>query len=410
MSRSLLPAAALLCFTIFARATEWDDLRAQYQFTTVVGGLPSALGGSGNPNEWNNAEGQSALLAELSEPHMAMMDLNGRIFVADKNAHAIRRIDTDGTIHTIAGRNLNEVPVNNAGYNGDGPARLCLLNGPQNAYVMPDGSYYILDSGNFRVRLVDLSGNLTTLVTDTQILNRGLWVSRDGQVIYYCTGTELKRWTPALGNNPGVIIASGLLQTGNIDVDAAGNILISDRNRMGVYRVPPTHGGGIIPETLRVAGVGNSLTTDNGIASNGLPARDVGMREPRGVACHPLGGFFVATHRGGDVWYVDTAGRAWIFIQGDSGNTHVSGSIAVPTTFNVMSEPRSVTVSRSGDVVIACDDAGHIRLVRNIFPLPAAPLWEPLGMQPDGLRLRWQSDAARWYFLEQSTDLKAAAW
>lgn len=400
MLRPLLPIVALSCLLLPASATEWDDLRAQYQFTTVAGGL-GAAGANGNPNEWNNTEGQSALLAELSEPHMAMMDLNGRIFVADKNAHAIRRIDTDGTIHTVAGMNLNEVSPN-SGYTVAGPARQCLLNGPQNAYVMPDGSFYILDSGNFRVCRVDLAGNLTTVITDTQFLNRGLWVSRDEQVIYYCTATELKRWTPG---NPVAVIASGILQTGNIDVDAAGNILICDRNRMGVYRVPPTHGGGVIPETLRVAGVGNSLTTDSGAASNGVLATAVGMREPRGVAYHPLGGFFVATHRGGDVWYVDSAGAAWMFVQGDSGNTHVGGSLAVPTTFNVMSEPRSVTVSRSGDVVIACDDSGHIRLVRNVLPPPAAPVWEPMALQPAGARLRWQSDPARWYYIEQSTGL-----
>ena len=411
MSLPLAFAAALLCLTLSARATEWDDLRAQYQSTTVAGGL-GALGANGNPNEWNNAEGLHALSAELSEPHSAMMDLNGRIFLADKNAHAIRRIDTDGTIHTVAGMNSGEVTGTNAGYNGDGPARQCLLNGPQNAYVLPDGTFYILDSLNFRIRRVDTAGTLTTVITDTQVLNRGLWVSRDGQTIYYCTTTELKRWTPAPApdTNPIQIIAGGFMQTGNIDLDAAGNIYVSDRLKMGVYRVPPAHGGGAVTESMRVAGVGNALTTDSNAASNGMLATQVGMREPRGVAFHPLGGFFVATHRGGDVWYVDTGGRAWMFVEGDSGNTHVGGTVAVPTTFSVMSEPRSVTVSRSGDVVIACDDSGHIRLVRNILPLPAAPQWEPMAIQPGGVRLRWQSDPARWYFMEHSAGLSAGGW
>ena len=408
MTRALLFFATLLCLSSAARSTEWDDLRAQYQFCTVAAGA-GLLRGNGNPDEWNFAEGLSAQAAELSEPHMATMDLNGRIFIADKNAHAIRRVDPDGTISTVAGRNRDEV-FPNAGFNGDGDARACLLNGPQNVYAMPDGSFYILDSGNFRLRRVDLSGNLTTIITDTVILNRGLWVSRDGQLIYYCTTNALKRWTPAMGNGPGMNVATGFAQTGNIDVDATGNIYVSDRTNCAVYRVPPAYGGGAFTDALRVAGLGTANQTDGGPASSGLMATQVGLLEPRGVAFHPLGGYFVATHRGGDVWYIDSGGLARMFIQGDSGNTHVGGSVAVPTTFNIMSEPRSVSVSRTGDVLIACNDSGIVRIVRNILPLPAAPNWESVQIQANGLRLRWESDPARWYFLERSAGLNASGW
>ncbi len=408
MSRPILFLSLLLCLLSPAPATEWDDLRAQFQFCTVAAGLGVA-GANGNPNEWNNAEGLSAQVAELSEPHMATMDLNGRIFIADKNAHAIRRVDTDGTIHTVAGRNLNESSPN-AGFNGDGNARACLLNGPQHAYAMPDGSFYILDSGNFRVRRVDTAGQLTTVITDTVTLNRGLWVRRDGQLIYYCTGTALKRWTPSMGNGPGVNVATGFAQTGNIDVDAAGNIYISDRNNNGVYRVPPGYGGGAFTDSLRVAGLGNAITTDSGPASSGLLATQAGLLEPRGVAFHPLGGYFVATHKGGDVWYIDTGGRAWMFIQGNSANVDNRNPVAVPTAEIIMSEPRSVSVSRTGDVLIASNDSGVIRIVRNTLPLPAAPAWEPLSLLPAGARLRWQSDPVSWYFLEASSDLTSTAW
>jgi len=417
MSRILSSLAVTACLLVPATAAEWDDLRAQYQTVSVVGGLGVASGDN-NPNEWNAAEGQSALAAELSEPHFATEDIYGRILVADKNAHAIRRIDLDGTIHTVAGVNLEDVSgmVSNAGYNGDGPARQRLLNGPQAVYPLPDGTFYIGDSVNRRIRRVDAAGNLSTVITDADILSRGLWVRRDHQVIYYCTigagGTSslLRRWTPANGGGPGTVVASGFIEAGNIDLDAAGNIYVSDRELHGVYRIPPGYGGGAITDALRVAGLGNGNTTDHGPAMNGQPATSVGMRGVRGVAFHPLGGYFVATHRGGDIWYVDSGGRAWMFVQGDNGNTHFGSPAAVPTSFLVMSEPRSVSVSWSGNVVFACNDAGYVRIVRNVLPKSPAPVLDSLTLLPAGARLRWQSDPALWYFLEQSTSLAGNGW
>ena len=182
MIRTLRVPAACFCLCLTATATEWDDIKAQYQNCTLIGGLGQG-DGVDNPNEWNNAEGLSARNAELSEPHSAMADIYGRIYIADKNANAIRRIDSNGTIHTVAGMNLNEMPgaITNAGFNGDGPARQRLLDGPQHAYVMPDGTFYILDSGNHRIRRVDLNGTMTTIINDSAGVNRGLWVRRDAQ-------------------------------------------------------------------------------------------------------------------------------------------------------------------------------------------------------------------------------------
>jgi hypothetical protein len=410
MMRPLFFLAALPCLCFRASATEWQDLTAQYQTVSVLGGLGQG-NGPNNPNEWNNAEGLPATLAELSEPHSAMADIYGRVFVSDKNAHAVRRIDLDGTIHTVAGVNLGEIAGINSGFNGDGPARECLLNGPQNTYPLPDGSFYILDSLNMRIRRVDAAGNLTTVITDTAVLNRGLWVQRDGQVIYYCTNSQLKRWTPSQGNGPGVLVAGGFAETGNIDVDAAGNIFVSDRNLAGVYKIPPNYGGGLMTDAQRVAGLGNASTIDSNSTASGLPATQVGLVGVRGVAFHPLGGFFVATHRGGDVWYIDSAGIAWSFIQGNSGNTHVANPSSVPTLGDVMSEPRSVSVSLSGDVIVACNDAGFVRIARNVLPPPAPPVWDAnTKLTEQGMDLRWQSVPGRWYFLERAAGLGASAW
>lgn len=410
MIRSLRTLAVLCCLQGTVTATEWQDLKAQYKTCTLIGGL-GAGDGLENPNEWNNAEGLPATSAELSEPHSAMADIHGRVFVADKNAHAIRRIDPDGTIHTVAGMNLNELPgaATNAGFNGDGPARQHLLNGPQHAYVMPHGTFYVLDSGNRRVRRVDTFGNMTTVITDGSTLNRGLWVRRDAGLIYYCTNGELKRWTPAMGNNPGTILARGFVETGNIDVDLAGNIYVTDRGKSAVYRVPLNHNGTAVTPAMIVAGTADDK--DSGDGASGDPATEVGLLEVRGIAFHPLGGYFLATHAGGDIWYVGTNGEAHLFIQGNSANIH-DPTFSVPADGeNEISEPRSVTVSLAGDVVIASNDAGYIRIVRNTLPKPAIPVWNQLAFIPGtGMRLRWQSAPAAWYLLEYSPALMPGGW
>ncbi len=407
MDRFAYILAALWWFSSALSATEWQDLQAQYQRCTLVAGLGEG-NGLDNPNEWNNAEGLAATSAELSEPHSAMADIYGRIFVADKNAHAIRRIDPDGTIHTVAGMNLNELPgaTTNAGYNGDGPARQRLLNGPQHAYVMPDGTFYVLDSGNRRVRRVNGAGMMTTVITDFTSLNRGLWVRRDETLIYYCTDTELKRWTPG---NPGFVVARGFIATGNIDVDLAGNIYVTDRLKSAVYRVPSNYNGATVTAAMIVAGTAD--TKDSGNSESGDPATEVGLLEVRGIAFHPLGGYFLATHGGGDIWYVGVNGEARLFIRGDKRESH-DDSFAVPATSeNEISEPRSVTVSLAGDVIIASNDVGYIRVVRSILPRPAAPVWDQLAFLPGtGMRLRWRSGPESLYLIEHSPNLLSGSW
>jgi hypothetical protein len=404
----LLAALFLPCWA--AVASEWGDIKDQYKTCILLGGLGEG-NGLDNPNEWNNAEGLSALNAELSEPHSAMADIYGRIYVADKNANAIRRIDTDGTIHTVAGMNQNEMPLGipNAGYTGDGPARLRLLDGPQHAYVMPDGTFYIADTGNRRIRRVDLNGSMVTIITDSAGLNRGLWVQRDAQVVYYCTNTSLKRWVPSVGNRGGTTIATGFKEAGNIDLDANGNIFVSDRVGSAIYRVPPNYGGAAITPQLIVAGTGTDKDSDKD--DSGLPATQVGMLGARGVAFHPLGGYFVATHTGGDIWYVDSAGDARLFIQGNSANAH-DNTFSIPAnSSSKISEPRSVSLAPNGDVIIASNDVGYIRVVRSVLPPPEPPKWDALTFQRGaGNRLRWQSVPGQWYLLELSASMLPDGW
>lgn len=403
-----IPLAATLAtfafvFAAFAQ-TNWEQTIGQYSTVSIIAGAGAV--NSGGSNEWNNADGLPATQAELSEPHSAMGDIHGNVFIADRSANAIRKITTDGIIHTVVGTGA-------AGDGPDGPALQCALNGPQNVYVQPDGTLYILEVGNDKIRKVNPQGNTSTVLTNpTGGVLRGLWVSRDAQLIYYCGYTTLNRWTPAHGTGPGELMASGFSECGNIDVSVDGAIYVTDRgatNGTGskVYRIESSASNIFINNFLRVAGAGSGA--NHGRERDGMSAISTGIIGVRGIAFHPLGGYFLATHRGGDIWYVDTDGNIHMVIEGNDSDASVGGAIAVPTTPAdgiVLTEVRSITVALNGDLLIACNDAGFIRRVTNIVPKPAAPVYAPSEWIPGvGLRINWQSAPGDWQFIESSEDL-----
>ena len=185
-----LAVACSLAFQVgrVARADEFQSLTSNFGVTTTLIGVHQAT--TNNPdgtaiNFWNAGyEGASATGVPLSNPHMAAADALGNVYIADKASHSILRIALDGTVHTFAGTHV-------AGFNGDGPALATTLqiNNPNGLYVLPDGTVFLLDPGNHRIRRVGTDGMMTTVVNDPDPnwypSGRALWVREDQQLIYY---------------------------------------------------------------------------------------------------------------------------------------------------------------------------------------------------------------------------------
>ncbi|MFT5190284.1 MAG: sugar lactone lactonase YvrE, partial [Verrucomicrobiales bacterium] len=222
--RSLFIILPVLIAT--AHADEFADFRNQYRTLRTAAGS----GEKDNDNDWSpKMEGKAATKADLSRPHMTMADAAGNLYIADKEAHAVRKVLTDGTIHTIAG-------TGKPGFSGDGKGTKCTLTFPNGLFAQPDGTLYIFDLGNDRIRRLDLQGNLTTILHDREgiIIGRGLWVSPKGDVIYYCSNSRIRSWTPKDGIRT---IASGFASLGNIDVDRKGQLYATDRGSGCAYRI-----------------------------------------------------------------------------------------------------------------------------------------------------------------------------
>lgn len=328
-----------------ARAAEFDDVLASFgNLDTVAGaGLLDNSGGS----DWNvNMEGGLATAAELSRPHMTMADRLGNLYIADKDAHGIRLVTPDGLIVTFAGTNVG-------GFNGDGPAVQTQLNFPNGLYTFPDGTTFILDLFNGMIRRLGTDGQLTTVVTDPDGISvgRGLWVSADESSIFYSSGSRIRLWT---ADGSITTYADGFTSLGNIDFDPLdGNLVATDRFGHAVYKV--------FPDGTKTVIAGNGTTTGGG---DGQSATATGLNEVRGVFFDTTGGYYVATHRDSDVWYVDTNEIIHLLIAGDrDDDTHFGDGRPLTTPGLKISEPRSVALTPNRDLLITENDRGYVRHV-----------------------------------------------
>lgn len=300
-------------------------------------------------SDWQQSfEGGPAVEAELSRPHIAIADDGGNIYIADKEAHAIRKVTPDGIIVTVAG-------TNEAGDGADsGKGTEVQLSSPNGMWVFGNGTVFILDLGNKKIRRLDPSGEMSTLfsVDEGFGLGRGLWVSDDEQLVYVACSNHVKKWTPSGGVE---IYADGFTSLGNLLVDPDGRLVVTDRGDNRVFRIDSEGNKTVI------AGDG---TTGGG--GSGSPALETGLDEVRGVWFLEDGSYFLATHHGSQVWYVDSNGIINLFVDGNPDASHVGDGEPFDAPGFKISEPRAVTVDNEGNVIITEHDNGYIRMVERI--------------------------------------------
>src|SRR5437016_6111422 len=99
----------------------------------------------------------AATSAELYYPAGVAVDSAGNLYNVDFANQRIRKVNTSGTITTVAGNGT-------AGYNGDNIAATSAeLNCPFGVAVDSAGNLYIADYHNQRIRKVNNSGTITNV-------------------------------------------------------------------------------------------------------------------------------------------------------------------------------------------------------------------------------------------------------
>lgn len=104
---------------------------------------------AGTGQEGFAGDGGPAAEAELYRPTDLAWSPSGDLYIADRGNHCIRRIDTDGVLATVAGQ------CGEPGSDGDGgPATKAHLDEPFGVAVAADGTLYVADTLNHRIRKV----------------------------------------------------------------------------------------------------------------------------------------------------------------------------------------------------------------------------------------------------------------
>ena len=215
-------------------------------------GIPGSSGDGGPANE-----AQVGLVTGLA------VGPSNELYIAE--VYGVRRVDSNGTISTIAGNTFRP------GFSGDGgPATDARLGGVFGLAVDSSGNLFLADVGNRRVRRVGTDGVITT-------------VAGSGE--------------PGIGGDGGLATEAQLGFVSGLAVDDSGNLYIADLEHHRVRRVDAE---GMIST---VAGDGRG-----GYNGDGIPATEAHLLHPRGLAVDRAGNLYIADAFNHRVRRVDSMG------------------------------------------------------------------------------------------------------
>ena len=267
-------------------------------------GTITAVAGTGTRGF--SGDGGPATNAQLSGPRDVALDGAGNLYIADRDNHRIRKVDTAGTITTVAGTGTR-------GFSGDGgPATSARLSRPSGVALDAAGNLYIVDRDNHRIRKVYASGIITTVAG---------------------TGDE------GFSGDGGPATSARLNRPWAIALDGAGNLYITDLRNIRIRKVDTS---GTI---TTVAGTG-----EEGFSGDGGPATSAQLFGPRGVALDGAGNLYIADTGNIRIRKVDTAGT--ITTVAGTGVFGFSGD-GGPATSAQLNGDRGIALDGAGNLYIA---------------------------------------------------------
>jgi uncharacterized protein (TIGR03437 family) len=286
-------------------------------------GAATVIAGTGTAG--NSGDGALATAAQLRNPMGAAVGPDGSIYIADYGNDRIRRIAPNGIITTFAGTT--------GGFSGDGgPATAARMNGPRSIAVDGSGNVFFTDGLNYRIRRISTAGVITTVAGTGG-------TSRSGDGGPATAADSLPVWF-ALAPDGSIYFTD--------DFDERFN------GHKRVRRVAPN---GVI---TTVAGTGVA-----GFSGDGGPATQAQFRSVSGVAVDSGGNIYVSDAIGARIRRIDPSGIIRTYAGTGTGGAGGDGGAAISAQLNF---PTGLAVDSAGNLYVA--DRNNMK-IRRILPPPA---------------------------------------
>ena len=259
-----------------------------------IHGIITTIAGTGE--EGDGGDGGPATSAQLHAPGGIAVDTHGNLYISDRGNHKIRKIDASGIITTFAGTG-DRGDVDKDGDVGDGgPATSAQLFFPDGLAVHPDGSLYIADSYNNRIRKVDRAGIITTIAglgvrsfsgddgpaTEAH-LGRPSGLEIDGEGNIYISDLYDRNRIRKIDTMGIITTIAQTASRGNLTVGMEGSVYITESLVGRVLKLDPS---GVLSI---IAG-----TAEPGYDGDDGPATSAQLDDPRGIEVDANGNIYVA--------------------------------------------------------------------------------------------------------------------
>ena len=338
--------------------------------TTAAGKSPAGFAGDGGP----------ATEAQMNEPRMMTFDRSGNMYIADTFNQLIRKVDPTGTITTVAGKFTGFVPRSETdcppNFSGDGgPATQATLSCPHSVAVDAAGTLFIADSANHAIRKVDSNGVITTVAgvggklgdtgeggpgTQAKIFGpKGIIFDRQGNLIIADSGNDkIKKLdlagiittiagtgSPGGAGDGGPATRAQLDEPRTLALGLDGTLYVTEPRAHRIRRIDPS---GTI---WTFAGTGRA-----GFSGDGGPATRAELNFARGVGVDGAGNVFIADSLNQRIRKVDASGViTTVAGRGETcyfspGHSCGDGGPALQAGF---ATPRAVEVDGNGNLFVA---------------------------------------------------------